>query len=40
MHLEPDDFENTEHDGLAKAYKTFGKDLYSIIDEMNDILLI
>ena len=40
IHFEPDDFENIEQGGLAKAYKTFGKDLYSIIDEMNDVLVV
>lgn len=38
FHFEPDDFELIEQGALGKAYKVFGKELYKIIDELNDVL--
>ena len=40
MHFEPNYFENIEQGGLARAHNSFDKNLLSIINEMNEILVV
>lgn len=39
MRFEAGDFEHIEQGMLGRAYKSFGKELYSTIDELNESLV-
>lgn len=39
FHFDAEDFELIERGMLGKAYKTFGNDLYALIDELNESLV-